>query len=45
MSPSSRDGSLDAEDRVDSAYESAVDSRSEAGDDEYGYNDRVARIT
>jgi hypothetical protein len=27
------DGSLDAEDRVHPAYESAVDERSEAGDD------------
>jgi hypothetical protein len=32
------DGSLDAEDRVHSAYESAVDSRSETGDDEYGFD-------
>jgi hypothetical protein len=35
--PMHTDGSLDAEDRVHSAYESAVDSRSEAGDDEYGF--------
>jgi hypothetical protein len=36
--PMHTDGSLDAEDRVHSAYESAVDSRSEAGDEEYGFD-------
>jgi hypothetical protein len=36
--PMHTDGSLDAEDRVHSAYESAVDSRSEAGEDEYGFD-------
>jgi hypothetical protein len=36
--PMHTDGSLDAEDRVHSAYESAVDSRSEAGDGEYGFD-------
>ena len=35
--PMHTDGSLDAEDRVHSAYESAVDSRSEATDDVYGF--------
>jgi hypothetical protein len=31
------DGSLDAEDGVHAAYESAVDTRSEASDDEYAF--------
>jgi len=35
--PMHTDGSLDAEDRVHAAYESAVDERSEAGDDEYTF--------
>ncbi len=35
--PMHTDGSLDAEDRVHSAYESAVDERSEADDDEYTF--------
>ena len=41
--PMHTDGSLDAEDRVHSAYESAVDSRSEAGDEEYGVDEATAR--
>jgi hypothetical protein len=36
--PMHTDGRLDAEDRVHSAYESAVDSRSEADDEEYGFD-------
>lgn len=36
--PMHTDGSLDAEDRVHSAYESAVDSRSESSDDVYGFD-------
>ena len=35
--PMHTDGSLDAEDRVHGPYESAVDSRSEASDDEYAF--------
>jgi len=35
--PMHTDGSLDAEDRVHAAYESAVDERSEARDDEYTF--------
>jgi hypothetical protein len=35
--PMHTNGSLDAEDRVHAAYESAVDERSEAGDNEYTF--------